>query len=166
MDLFVKLYDLPSLDEAMKRVEEQGIVIRKPIGAEKATVIEWIKNNIKDTGERWAGESEVAFFNSPRTMYIALDSNCKDRTKRLVGFACYDATAKGFFGPTGVDETYRGRGIGKALLLSCLYGMRDDGYGYAAIGSVGPNGRKFYGACLPGCKPIEDSDPSIYGLMV
>ncbi len=56
------------------------------------------------------------------------------RDSQLVGFACYDATAKGFFGPIGVDPTKRGRGVGRALLLSCLHAMAWDGYGYAVIG--------------------------------
>ncbi len=45
---------------------------------------------------------------------------------------------KGFFGPTGVDESARGKGIGHALLLKTLLDMRDQGYGYAIIGGAGP----------------------------
>lgn len=55
-----------------------------------------------------------------------------------MGFACYDATAPNFFGPTGVDEAARGRGIGYGLLLSVLYAQKAQGYAYAIIGGVGP----------------------------
>ena len=164
-DILVKLYKLPSLQEALERVEKQGIIIRRPIGAEKENVIKWIGDT---TISRWAGESEVAFFNSPRTMYIALKPNREDGSVEMLGFACWDATAKGFFGPTAVHADWRGKGlgIGKALLLSCLYGMREDGYGYAIIGGTGPHGQKFYQHCLPDATIIEDSAPGIYDWMI
>ena len=77
----------------------------------------------------------------------------------MLGFACYDSTTKGFFGPTGVDESERGRGIGKMLLMYTLYLMRLDGYGYAAIGGAGP--KDFY-AKATGAVVIEGSEPGVY----
>ena len=59
------------------------------------------------------------------------------RGEALLGFACHDATAKGFFGPTAVAEAERGKGIGEALLFATLRGMREAGYAYAIIGGVG-----------------------------
>ena len=56
------------------------------------------------------------------------------RSGKLIGFACYDSIARGFFGPTGVDQEARGAGIGRALLLATLLDMRTLGYGYAIIG--------------------------------
>ncbi len=44
--------------------------------------------------------------------------------EELVGFAAYDITYKDFFSPTGVIEGYRGKGIGKVLLLKVLLAMR------------------------------------------
>jgi predicted N-acetyltransferase YhbS len=88
-------------------------------------------------------------------MWIAVDG------KQIVGFACYDCTMRGFFGPIGVDESYRGQGVGRALLLHCLNSMREMGYGYAVIGSVSPNRYNFYhNAC--GAQEIVDSGLSIY----
>ena len=77
----------------------------------------------------------------------------------MLGFAGYDCTYRDFFGPTGVDETQRGRGIGKALLFRCMEAMRDEGYGYAIIGSAGPV--DFYKKML-GATVIEGSIPGIY----
>ena len=77
----------------------------------------------------------------------------------LVGYACYNATAPDFFGPTAVDPSYRGRGIGRALLLSCLRAMRAEGYVYAIVGGVGP--AAFYEKTV-GASLIPDSDPGIY----
>ena len=77
----------------------------------------------------------------------------------LVGFACYDATIRGFFGPTGVHEAQRGRGLGKALLFAALHTMWEVGYAYAVIGSAGPT--EFYAKAV-GATPIEGSTPGIY----
>lgn len=133
MDMLVKLYELPDATERIKALESEGICIRRPIGPENYAVIDWITENF---ARIWGGEAENAFFRSPRSIFIAT------RGTELLGFACYDATAKGFFGPTGVDKNERGKGIGAALLLACLHAMKDEGYGYAIIGGVGPV--KFY----------------------
>jgi len=76
-----------------------------------------------------------------------------------VGFGCYDATCRNFFGPAGVEESLRGRGIGSGILLGCLEAMRAAGYAYAIIGGVGP--REFY-ARVAGAIEIPDSSPGIY----
>ena len=129
MDMLVKLYELPDATERIKALEAEGICIRRPIGPENYAVIDWISENF---ARIWGGEAENAFFRSPRSIFIAT------RGTELLGFACYDATAKGFFGPTGVDKNERGKGIGGALFLRCMEAMRDEGYGYAVIGSAGP----------------------------
>ena len=56
-------------------------------------------------------------------------------------------------------ESLRGRGIGKGLLLASLEAMRQEGYGYAVIGGVGP--KDFY-AKVAGAVEIPDSTPGIY----
>lgn len=77
----------------------------------------------------------------------------------LRAFACWDATARGFFGPEGVAETSRGMGVGGALLLQCLHAMRAHGYAYAVIGGVGP--KAFYEKIVP-VMEIPGSSPGIY----
>jgi len=106
-------------------------------------------------GEGWADETEAAFSRIPVSCFIAYDDN----KKKIIGFAGYDCTAPDFFGPTGVDEAERGRGVGKALLLKCLEALRDEGYGYAIIGSAGPV--EFYRKVC-GATVIEGSSPGIY----
>ena len=101
----------------------------------------------------WASEVGVAMSQHPMTTWIAV----KDGV--LVGFACHDATAKGFFGPTGVLETARGQGIGEALLMVTLRGMREAGYAYAVIGDPGPVA--FYQKRLDAL-PIPKSTPGLY----
>lgn len=153
-DYLVKLWELPSPEPYYASLREKNIVIRKPIGPENYAVIGWIRENF---GAGWASESENAFFRDPKGIYIAVREG--DGGSEMLGFACYDATVKGFFGPTGVAKSERHQGIGAALLLACLCGMRDEGYGYAVIGSVGP--AEFYKK-ICGATEIEDSSPGVY----
>ena len=126
-DLLVKLYTLPPLSPLTGALAEKNIVIRPPIGPENYAVIRWIREHF---GAGWAGEAENAFFRSPKSIFVAVRET-KDESGNIrgemLGFACYDATVKGFFGPTGVDKTERGQGIGQALLLRCLHAMHDEG---------------------------------------
>jgi GNAT superfamily N-acetyltransferase len=153
-DMLVKLYDLPEQHTLINRLQEQGIVIRRPIGPEKHIVTEWVRRKFRD---HWKSECEVSFSRVPISCFIAVENG------KMLGFACYDATVRGFFGPTGVDQDYRGKGIGKALLLACLHAMYNEGYAYAVIGGAGPV--DFYAKSV-GAIPIEGSSPGIYrGMM-
>jgi hypothetical protein len=149
-DMLVKLYKLPRDWGFLAEQEQLGISIRKPIGAERRYVTHWVE---KEFSKVWASETEMAFSNWPISCFIATQAD------EMIGFACYDATGLGFFGPTGVTEKCRGKGTGKALLLACLLDMRLKGYGYAVIGSVGP--AEFYQKVV-GAVIIPDSEPSVW----
>jgi len=77
----------------------------------------------------------------------------------LVGFSCYDSTMRNFFGPMGVAENARNKGIGTALLLRCMHAMAAGGYGYAVIGDADPV--KFYEKTVNAFE-IPGSSPGIY----
>ena len=143
-DLLVKLYELPP-----ERIVA-GIDIRRALAPEKHAVVAWIEATF---GARWASEADVSFSGHPVRCHIA--SVGPD----VLGFACWDATARGFFGPEGVAETSRRRGVGAALLLQCLHAMRAEGYAYAVIGGVGP--KAFYEKIVP-VMEIPGSSPGIY----
>lgn len=150
MDLLVKLYDVEADADLDHRLKENGVVIRRALAPELDTIRAWIAPRFS-TG--WVSEAQVAFSRDPNACLIAV------RDGKLLGFACYDAVALGFFGPTGVDEAARGLGIGRALLLRTLLAMRERGYGYAAIGWAGPV--DFYTRAV-GAMPIPGSDGSVY----
>jgi predicted N-acetyltransferase YhbS len=76
-----------------------------------------------------------------------------------LGFACHDVTCRNFFGPAGVEPEARNNGIGTGLLFACLDDMRQQGFGYAIIGGVGPTA--FYSKTV-GAVPIEGSEPGVY----
>ena len=151
MDMLVKLYALPDSREAYESLRKAGITTRRALAPEKHKVVAWVKERFS---EHWASEVDVAFERQPVTCFIAV------RQKVILGFACHDATCPNFFGPTGVDPNERGRGIGKALLFNCLEAMKQQGYGYAIIGGVGP--AEFYTRTV-GATPIEGSEPGVYG---
>jgi hypothetical protein len=128
-DLLIKLYRLPQSMTFLEEQASQGIILRKPIGNELNAIKSWV---FRHFGPDWASEVEQSFRNIPISCFLAQEKD------RVIGFACYDSTALGFFGPTGVLKRKRGRGTGKALLLACLHEMHWKGYGYAIIGAAGP----------------------------
>ena len=152
-DLLVRLNDLPVF-EAEQKVRDAGIVLRRGNSFERDVILDWIGRHFYGP---WVSEAALALSQQPATIYVAV----KDGV--LLGFACYDTSAKGFFGPTGVDEAARGQGIGEALLITTLKGMRDAGYGYAVIGAPGPVAG--YQKRLDALE-IPKSEPGIYAGML
>ncbi len=149
-DMLVKLYELPPLHPILAEQTAQGITIRRALAPEKHLVVTWIDSLF---GAAWRSEAEVAFARTPITCWLATEKDY------LLGFGCYDVTAKGFFGPTGVSKAARGRGVGKALLLACLHSLWAEGYAYGIIGGVGP--AEFYSKVC-GATLIPNSDEGIY----
>ena len=142
----MNLLKLPPLEQLDARV-----VIRRAQPFELSPVRDFIQQNFS---AKWADEVSVGFANKPVSVFIAAID------REIVGFAAYECTRRAFFGPTGVLESARGIGIGKALLISSLIGLRDLGYVYAIIGGVGPV--RFYQKAV-GAIVIPDSEPGIYG---
>ncbi len=148
-DMLVKLYELPQgAGDAVP--SDNDVVIRRAMAPDKLRIIDWVLEN---NGRSAAGECDVCFSHTPVSCFIAT------RGKNIVGYACYDATAPNFFGPTKVKDEEQGKGIGKALLLRCLDAMAKDGYGYCIIGGVGP--QAFYEKTV-NATLIPDSKPGIY----
>ena len=150
VDMLVRLYDLPDSSPLYQKITASGVTLRRARAFEKHTVAAFAREHFS---EKWVSEVEVALTRQPVTCFIAT------RDKRILGFACYDTTMRGFFGPTGVSEDARGLGLGKGLLMKALEGIRDLGHAYAIIGGVGP--KEFYEkAC--GATVIPGSDPGTY----
>ena len=150
IDMLVRLYELPETRDLYEAVETQGITLRRVRVYESHIVADWAG---KHFSPKWASEVRVACMRQPVTCYIAT------RDREILGFACYETTACGFYGPTGVSEAAQGSGIGKALLFKCMEGLKDMGYVYGVIGGVGP--REFYEKVC-GATEIVGSDPGIY----
>ncbi len=151
MDRLVKLYDLPPLDPCLEEMDAEGVLIRTARPYEKTAVLDWIGRTF---GTGWADECSVSFNRQPVSCHIATQDG------RVMGFACHECTFRNYFGPIGVDEQGRGRGIGKALLLSSLHAMWAMGYAYAVIGG-GDKVGGFYSRTV-GAVEIKGSSPGIY----
>lgn len=151
MDMLVKLYELPEVDNnLMKTLLKSEYIFRNAIAPEKHIIVKWVKDNFSD---QWASEVDVAMSKLPSTCIVVQQNN------EIKGFACYESTGKAFFGPTGVLESERGKGIGKVLLIKALEGLKSMGYAYGIIGGVGP--AEFYSKNV-GAIPVEGSTPGIY----
>jgi GNAT superfamily N-acetyltransferase len=144
-DLLVKLYSLPPAASP-----PPGVEVRRGFAAEKRLVCDWVAAQF-DSG--WASECEAAFARMPVACFVAV------RDRQLLGFACYDAAAQGFFGPTGVAEPERNHGIGEALLIAALQDMAAQGYAYAIIGAA--HSAEFYRKHANAIE-IPGSDPGFY----
>lgn len=149
-DLLVKLYELPDAGPPLRALAAQGVVVRRALACEKRRIAAWV---LEAFGEGWAGECDVALCNRPPSCFVAVESG------RILGFACHDSACRNFFGPLGVAESARRRGIGAALLLCALQAMAADGYAYAIIGGAGST--EFY-ARTAGAVEIPGSTPGIY----
>lgn len=149
-DMLVNLLNLDDNDSVYRKMDEQGIIIRRAMAPDKFRIVEWVKTQ---SSLNAAGECDVCFSHTPISCFVAT------RGSEILGYACYNATAPDFFGPTRVLETERGKSIGKALLIRSLQALKDEGYIYAIIGGVGP--ADFYKKCVNAVL-IDNSTPGIY----
>ncbi len=141
-DLLVNLLKLPTFEHDLR--------VRRAQPFELTPVRRFVETNFSRS---WADEISVGFARQPVSVFVATIE------RELVGFAGYECTRRGFFGPTGVIPAARSQGIGKALLLASLSALREMGYVYAIIGAAGPV--YFYQKAV-GAIVIPDSEPGIY----
>ena len=90
-------------------------------GQPRAAVLHFIE---KTFGPIWQFEAERG-----AKIFSATDRG------EIVGFSTHEANNRGlgFFGPTGVAESHRGRGFGRQLLVASLADLRRLGYDRAVI---------------------------------
>ena len=149
-DMLVPLLHIPEMKPFLEDMEKQNIVIRRALPFETGIVRAFVEKHFSST---WADEITVAFSYKPTTIFIAI------REGEVIGFAGYECVCRAFFGPTGVSEEERGKGIGGALLMASLHGLKEMGYAYGIIGAAGPT--EFYSKVV-GATVIEGSVPGIY----
>lgn len=153
-DMLVNLMHLPPMPPL-----PEGVRIKRAMGLDRQKILRFVSEAFPgDPG--WVEEVTTTLMCCPSRCVIAVKEG------QVIGFACWDTTAKDFFGPLGVAEDCRGTGVGTALLLRTLMYMRDEGYAYAVIGWVGdaaPFYEKSVGAFyIPGGEP----ENSVYSQMV
>lgn len=155
-DMLVKLYHIAPAEGLEQALGREGIRLKRAIAPDKSKIEAFARTC---AGEDYADEVCVAMSRTPSTCYIAT------KGRELVGFACFETTAKNFFGPMAVREDCRRRGIGRALLLRSLASMREMGYAYAVIGWPAKTAVPFYETCVQATW-IEDETPGLYGQLI
>ena len=114
----------------IERLAAQGIQIRRAEAGEIDAVVRFTAEHF---AAAWVPEvRDGASSADPPALFVAYDGD------RLIAFSTHDAIGPAYFGPTGTLPSYRGRGIGGALLKLCLRNMRDEGYPVAHIAWAGP----------------------------
>ena len=145
-DMLVRLHGVPSSESAIRRASEAGVLLRR---ADARDADAYRRLVDREFAETWHGGMDEALARDDPSAFVAIAGD------DLIGFALWDIGYRGYFGPTGVAESWRGKGIGAALLLATLAAMHAHGYAYAVIGKVGP--AEFYehvcGAELIGGEP-------------
>lgn len=114
-----------NLEVGLEGIEAPADVVR-PTLADADRVLHFIE---AEFGKIWRIEASRAFDRDLPTAFIA------EERGNVTGFAVHDVNNRGlgFFGPTGVAKSMRGRGIGARLLLASLADLRRLGYAEAVI---------------------------------
>lgn len=154
-DLIVNLYEKDYLKDTDVKLKNDEIKIKRLLSPNADRLVEFAEKHFS-TG--WTSEVKAGVYKEHPTCFVATHEG------NIVGFACYDATAKGYFGPTGVDPNYRGNNIGQVLLLTTLEAMKDAGYGYGVIGGANASVQGFYAKYVNFL--LYDKKPDLYNRLI
>ncbi len=126
-DVLIKLYSLKEDPEVFRRIEDNGVEIKRVMPMDTTKVYEFIREKF---AQAWADECLPSIITGD--CYVAV------RGRDIVGFHAIETPAKGFIGPIGVLPEERRSGIARALVLNGLKAMRAKGYKYAVAGMSHP----------------------------
>src|SRR5262245_10583711 len=104
-DMLVQLLKIAPADPVVSKLRSTGVIIRRANAHEVSPVQEFVRKNFAGA---LADEILVGFARQPISVFIAI------RDGEIVGFGAYECTRRSFFGPTGVLESERGQGVGRA----------------------------------------------------
>jgi GNAT superfamily N-acetyltransferase len=155
-DMLVNLYAQSNANQHHPSAAE-GVLIKRALAVDTAVITAFVRDHFSAESKGWVDECAVTLKRQPVSCFIAVEQG------RPIGFACYDATAKGMVGPLGVDAAYRNRGIATLLLNHCFEAMKSEGYAYAVIGWV--SSTEFYQKVC-GAMEIPGSEPGVYSRML
>ncbi|MDQ3328639.1 MAG: GNAT family N-acetyltransferase [Chloroflexota bacterium] len=129
MDVDLLLRDWDTAD-AEAQLATEGYEVRRLQAGDRESFDAWMREAWNAT---WAYEALESMKNDPVSTWVAT------RDGTFHAFASYDCTAfPGGFGPTGTDESLRGKGIGTVLFHRCMQDMRALGYSKCEVCWTGP----------------------------
>jgi len=134
---------------ALSEVEGAADGLRRPKRPplrDRDRVLDFIE---REFGPIWRFEAAKAFGRDVPTLFI------EEVDGEIAGFAAHDVNNRGlgFFGPPGVKQSMRGRGIGCRLLLASLADLHRLGYQRAVIPWT--DALAFYAKCC-GAQPAHE----------
>ncbi len=110
------------------RVENElvhnGFLFRKARLQEKKELVSWVRDTFSPF---WAYEVSCGFSEDSTSIWLA------EHKGEVVGFSAYSVLEPDWFGPIGVDERVRGKGIGTVLLYKAISSLRLDGHRFVTI---------------------------------
>ncbi len=118
---------------------------KRPTHADAHRVLAFVE---REFGRMWRFEAAKAFERDIPPAFI------EEQSGEITGFSVHDVNNRGlgFFGPTGVAKSMRGKGIGCKLLLASLADLRRMGHERAVIPWT--DALEFYRRCC-GAKPAH-----------
>jgi len=131
----------------VKRLEEdrtqEGYVFRKPGKNAREGAVNWV---CKYFSPGWGYETNEGFrFDKPKIWLAEKDAE-------TVGFSVYGALEPHWFGPIGVLDAHRKKGLGTVLLFKTLFSMREEGQRLVVIPWTG---HLFFYSQVPGIRRIR-----------
>lgn len=122
------------LDRATDNATALGYRVSRARAADRAVLCAAIAEGFS---AGWAFEVGNALSLDPPAVHIATDG-----AGQLAAFAAHDGNNRGlgWFGPAGTLEPHRKKGLGEALLLSCLLDVAAAGHPTCTIAWIGPRG--------------------------
>jgi GNAT superfamily N-acetyltransferase len=123
---YVETATTDNLDAGLETIALDAPGVFRPKHDDAERVLDFIE---RDFGRIWRFEASHAFERDTPTIYVT------EHDGAIAGFAAHDVNNRGlgWFGPTGVSQSLRGRGIGRSLLLASLADLRRLGYSRAVI---------------------------------
>lgn len=128
MEVDLRQVDLDTA-ATVARLAAEGIVVQRASDSDISATAAFV---LQTFSRGWQIEVEEARRFSLPPLNVAI------YREQVVGFAAYDVTGYGRFGPTGTRPDLRQRGIGGALLKMCLQQMYERGDSMAEIAWAGP----------------------------
>ena len=119
-DMIVGLTHLPTYEIP------EGVEIKRAYVGDRQKILQFVRKKFP-AHVVWPDETDYALMQEGCKCFIAAENG------KLLGFACYDASALGFFGPIGIRADRRGENIGAALLVRTLTAMHEQGYDVAEV---------------------------------
>jgi GNAT superfamily N-acetyltransferase len=125
--------------------KEDGLEFSSVGGSEQIEVLDWIEAHFYPL---WRSESAYALNRPAPSVFIS-----RDKTGELLGFATINGVAPGRFGPMGVSDDQRRRGIGTILLFDAFQALKDQRFTKATVHWTG---QLYFYTQVPGLKGVRD----------